>query len=290
MATTRSKTAPATKSAPAAQPAAPAAPDLGKAIDMAHAAVSVAEQVASAQLPPPQPKTSALGALRALANKAPVASAPGLTAQLTDPAISGAKRDKNTVKLGMDPRFSERAAYGAEMKAALERATADFEVVQAELRDYGKDKRALYNKTFKCVVTTMGVPYQFVERDADGNAIPGTEEIRYVQVICSNKYSVQKDIVLANQEAMGDLFNQLFIVETEKKLKPNAEEIVRGLLTEQGVQGQELEDCMDSLFDTERKVKTTEGFEQISETAPAGVKAILDQAVTRSQPGLKFPS
>jgi len=285
MATTRSKTA-----APSKSPASATPPTLEQAVETAHAAVKTAEAVAAATLPAPAPKTSALGMLKALANKKPVAGAPGLTAQMTDPAIAGAKRDKNTVKLGTDPAFTERAAYGAEMKAALEQATADFEVIQAELRDYGRDKRSLYNKTFKCVVTTVGVPYRFAETDANGDEVPGTDETRFVQVVCSNKYSVQKDIVLANQDVMGEMFEKLFEVTTEKKLKPNAEEIVRGLLSEQGVTGDELEACMDSLFDTERKVKTTEGFEQLSETAPPEVKAILDQAVTRAQPGLKFPS
>jgi hypothetical protein len=46
---------------------------------------------------------------------------------------------------------------------------------------------------------------------------------------------------------------------------------------------------MESLFDTEHKVKAKEDFEQQSAAAPPAVKAILDQAVTRAQPGLKFP-
>lgn len=226
------------------------------------------------------PKPSALDALRALGQKKPVATSPALSAQNADPAIAGAKRDKNTVKLGFDPGFSERAAYGAALKHALERATSDFEVAQAELRDYGKKKRAVYNDAFKANVTTVCVPFS-VE-------VPGGHETRYVQVVCSNKYSVVKDMVLNNQAELGEWFGKLFTVETVKKLKPNAEELVRNLFSEMGLQGDDLEASMAALFDTEHKVSTKEDFEQASSLAPPEVKAILEQAVTRAQPGLKF--
>jgi hypothetical protein len=228
----------------------------------------------------PALKSSALDALRALAQKKPTAQSPSLTAQVTDPAIAGAKRDKNTVKLGVDPSFTERAAYGSKLKAALERATSDFEVIQAELRDYGRDKRRVYNDTFKTSITTVQVPYS-VET-------PEGPETKFVQVICSNKYSVQKDVVLNNQDSLGEWKDKLFQVDTTKKLKPNAEELIRGIFADLGMQGEELENAMGSLFETETKVSTREDFEQQEAQAPAEVRGILSQAVTRAQPGLKF--
>lgn len=223
---------------------------------------------------------SALDALRNLAQKKPAAQAPGLTIQVTDPAIAGAKRDKNTVKLGHDPNFSDRAAYGAKLKAAMEQATSDFEVVQAELRDYGRDKRRAYNETFKTVITTVGVPYS-VET-------PEGQESRYVNVICSNKYSIQKDIVLNNQQTLGDWMDRLFAVETTKKLKPDAEGLIRNVFQELGMEGEALEGAMNSLFETDHKVTTKEDFEQQESKAPDAVRSLLSQAVTRSSPGLKF--
>lgn len=225
-------------------------------------------------------KPSALDALRSLAQKKPTTTAPSLTVQVTDPAIAGAKRDKNTVKLGFDPRFTERAAYGATLKHALERATSDFEIVQAELRDYGREKRKVYNETFKTTVTTVSVPYS--------EETPEGPETKYVNVICTNKYSVQRDIVLNNSETLGEWRERLFNIETTKRLKPNAEELIRGVFAELGMEGESLEGAMSSLFETETKVSAKEDFEQQEAKAPDAVKSLLSQAVTRSQPGLKF--
>lgn len=225
-------------------------------------------------------KSSSFDALRALAAKKPTAQSPSLTAQVTDPAISGAKRDKNTVKLGHDPDFHERAAYGAKLKAALERATTDFEIVQSELRDYGRDKRKVYNDTFKTSITTVQVPYS-VET-------PEGPETKFVQVICTNKYSVQRDVVLNNLDAIGTWADRLFQTDTVKKLKPNAEELLRGIFGDLGLEGAELESAMESLFETEVKVTTKDDYEVQEAKAPEEVRSILSQAVTRAQPGLKF--
>ena len=160
-------------------------------------------------------KTSALDTLKALSQKKPAPQAPTLAAQSQDPAIAGAKLNKNTVQLGYDPSFAERAAYGASLKEALARATADFEIAQAELRDYGRGKRELYNDAFKANATTVCVPYEV--------DTPTGKEKKVVQVICSNKFSVQKDMVLGNQDKIGVLFDKLFQVDRTKKLKPNAD-------------------------------------------------------------------
>jgi len=224
-------------------------------------------------------KPSALDALKNLAKKQP-APAAAISVQVNDPAIAGAKKDKNTVILGFDPSIAERAKYAAQLKEALDRALADFEVSQGEMRDYGSGKRGLYNDTFKANVTTVKVPYSV--------DTPTGPEQKFVLVICSNKYSVQKDVVLNNKDALGDAYGRLFVEERAKKLKPNAEELIRGILSEVGLGPDEVETSMQNLFDEEVKVKTTEQYEQESKKLPDDIKMILDQAVTRAQPGLKF--
>jgi hypothetical protein len=229
-------------------------------------------------------KPSALSALKALSQKKPAAAAAALSTQVTDPAIAGAsmaKGSKNVVTLGFDPAFAEKAGQCAGLKEALEKAEAEFKVLQAETREYGSSKRGLYNDTFKANITTVKVPY---EVDVPG----GGKEKQYISVICSNKYSVQQDIVLGNKEALGELFPRLFTETVTKSLKPNAEELIRGILAEVGLKPDEIETSMENLFDTTTKVATTEGYEQESKRVPDSLKAVLDQAVTRSAPGLKF--
>lgn len=227
-----------------------------------------------------QTKPSALDALRGLSKKAAPPSA-AIAAQVNDPAIAGAKRDKNTVKLGFDPNIAQVAEHTAQLKEALERAEAEFKVDQATMRDYGIGKRGLYNDTFKCEVTTVQVPYTV--------DVPGGNETKYVQVICSNKYSVQKDIVLGNKELIGPAYERMFEEQTTKALKPNAEELIRNLLTEvAGLSGDELENTMNELFDSTTTVKATDKYESEFKKLPDDVKVVLDQAVTRAQPALKF--
>lgn len=225
-------------------------------------------------------KPSAVDTLKALSQKKPAPAAAALTTQITDPAIAGAKKTGSTVTLGFDPAISDRAKYCAELKVAVEQATSEFEVLQGEMRDYGIGKRKLYNGTFKANMTTMKVPYTITT--------PTGPETKTVAVICSNKYSVQKDVVLNNKEALGEAYGRLFLEERTKALKPNAEDLIRGLLKEVGLDDEQVNSSMENLFEETVKVKTTEGFEQEAEKLPADVQALLGQAVTRSQPGLKF--
>ena len=226
-------------------------------------------------------KPSALDALRGLSKKAAPPSA-AIAAQVNDPAIAGAKRDKNTVKLGFDPSIAQTAERAAKLKEALEQAEAEFKVDQAAMRDYGIGKRGLYNDTFKCEVTTVQVPYVI--------DVPGGTETKFVQVICSNKYSVQKDMVLGNRDLIGPSFSRMFEESTTKSLKPNAEELIRNLLTEvAGLSGDELESTMNELFDTTVVVKATDKYESEYKSVSDDAKVVLDQAVTRAQPALKFP-
>lgn len=226
-------------------------------------------------------KPSALEQLKALAGKKPVAGASPLATQMNDPAIAGAKRNKNTVTLGVDPSFTEKAAQAAQLKAALEDATAAFAVLQGEVRDYGRTKRDKFNETFKADVTTVCVPYS-VET-------PTGPETKVVQVICANKYSLNSTILLNNRAEIGESFDRLFTVEETKSLKPNAEELIRGVFSDMGLSGEELENAMSGLFDTTVKVSTKPDFEQESKKVSDAVKAILDVSVTRAAPSLKFP-
>ena len=117
---------------------------------------------------------NALDALKALATDKPApAGAGSLISGLDDPALKGAKREKNVVHLGFDSKVTERARYCADLKVALEQAKSDFEVVQGELRDYGGDKRKGYNKAFKTNVTTVGVPYTVEVPQDEDSATPG---------------------------------------------------------------------------------------------------------------------
>jgi len=234
---------------------------------------------------------SALAALKAMAQKkpAPVGSpAASLVTESNDPAIAGAQRNKSTVTLGVDPSIENAARECAELKAALNLAEAQFKVRQAELREYGAEKRSKYNDTFKCNVTTVAVPFTVeVPSDAE-SATPGREK-RVVQVICSNKYSVSADTVLGLEKDLGDFFPRLFRKEEKKLLKPNAEDLIRNLLMELGISGEELETSMDALFEIQTKVSTTEAYEQEVKAAPEDIQSVLAQAVKRAAPGLKFP-
>ena len=238
----------------------------------------------------PVKNLGALDALRSLGRPKPT---PGtiLPAGMTDPAIVGAKKDKNTVKLGFDPSMAEKAAYTAKLAEALEQARTDFEIVQAEMRDYGISKRALYNSTFKANVTTVNVPYLFTVPNAPGapEDAPVAQETRHIQCICSNRYSVGQEIILNNRESFGEHFDRLFTTTVTKTLKPNAEDLIRGVLLEAGMAAEEVDKAMDSLLETTTKVSAKEDFEQESAAVPEAVQTILKQAVTRSQPGLKFP-
>jgi len=232
-------------------------------------------------------KPSALDALKGLAKKAAPPTA-AIAAQVNDPAIAGAKRDKNTVKLGFDPAVAEVAAHCARLKEALERAESEFKVDQSTLRDYGISKRGVYNDTFKCEVTTVQVPYTTDVPGESDDTI--AHETKYVQVICSNKYSVQQDIVLGNKDLIGSPFERMFEETTTKSLKPNAEELIRNLLTEvAGISGDDLETTMGELFESKTVIKATDKYESEFKKLPDSVKLVLEQAVTRSQPALKFP-
>lgn len=227
-------------------------------------------------------KPSALATLKALASKKPVPQDAAISAQVDDPAISGAKRNKNTVTLGFDPKFADNAASCSELQKAMKDAEAAFKIYQARVREYGSQKREVYNDTFKSNVTTVCVPYFVDGEDA--------REERLIQVVCSNRYSVAQDTVLGKKEEMGDWYDKLFTEDVTRVVRPNAEELLRGLLQEVGIEADAVDGIMDQLLETKTKVSTKPEYETLSKEAPESLKNVLDQAVKRAEPGLKFPN
>jgi hypothetical protein len=206
-----------------------------------------------------------------------------LATRLQDPALAGAKRDRNVVRLGHDPAIADKAKEAAELKASIQEAETRFSTAQAALRAYGSSKRNLYNDTFKSDVITVAIPYT--------SETPEGEEVRYVSVICTDKHVVQKDAVLELLRT-GTLnqkdFDALFTVETVRRLKANAEELIRGILIELGMVGNDLENAMQTLFDTEVKVSTTKDYEKKVREMDPNKRQLLDQLVRRVEPAVKF--
>lgn len=222
-------------------------------------------------------------------NPTPLSSS--LSEGLADPAISQAKRNKNTVTLGFDPEFAPVAEKAAKFHSALQTAKSLFEEVQGDVREYGKTKRNVYNKTYRVNVTTVNVPYftdAFGEPQEDGTA-PKMRVQKQVQVICSNKYSVTKDAVLGLEVEFGDTWGKLFVKDETKSLKPNAEDLFKQILKDVGLPDDRITASMSVLFDTNTTVATREDYEAQHELLPEEKKLILSQIVTRAQPGLKFP-
>lgn len=244
---------------------------------------------------PEAPKApSAMDALKAALTDKPATSVPqgGLLSSVSDPAIAGATRKgkSGVVKLGLDPKILENASEAASLAGEIKKLTALFSVRQSAMRDYGADKRKAYNKIFRTDATTVDVPYT-VEVPKDENSDTPGRETRYVQVVCQNRYSVSKDPILAGKDTvLGPWFDKLFLTDKTKTLRPNAEELFRNILTENGILGENLEKAMQLLFEEKTEVKTVEAFEALEQEAPEAVRTFLSQSVTRVQPSLKFPA
>lgn len=237
---------------------------------------------------------SAIAALKAAVSEPVVAAGAGslaIAAEMSDPAIAGASRKNKSsvVTLGADPKILSVASEAAEIKVQMAKLSALFQSKESALRDYGKDKRKAYNRLFRTDITTVSVPYSVEVPRSDDSPTPG-RETRYVQVICSNKYSVAAEPVIKGDEALGEWKAKLFNFETTKVLKPNAEEIIRNVLSESGIQGEALEKAMNLLLEEKTKVSTVEDYERLEQEAPETVRAFLAQTVTRQHPGLKFPN
>jgi len=255
-------------------------------------ATAVKTARAQAQAEEPAKGPSAIDLLKAAIADKPEQSVPqGLGLSISDPAIAGATRKgkSGVVKLGADPAILEDAREAASLTAEIKRLTVMFSVRQTKVREYGTEKRKAYNKFYKTDVTTVDVPY-VVEVPSDGDSATPGRETRFIQVVCSNKYSVAAEPVLAaKDEALKGWFDKLFNVETQKVLRPDAEVIIRKILADNGIPEESMQKALDLLFEEKKKVSTVEAYEAIEEGAPEEVRAFLAQSVTRQQPSLKFP-
>lgn len=239
-------------------------------------------------------KPSALAALKAAIAPAAAGSASvntALASGLTDPAIAGASRKgkSGAVQLGADAKILADASEAAKIMGEIKTLEALFATKQSILRDYGLEKRNAYNKVFRTDVTTVNVPYTVNVPSESESDTPG-RETRYIQITCSNRYSVAGEPILKAKEDLGEWFGKLFNLEEAKVLRPNAEELFRGILEEQGIVGDALAKAMDALFETKQKVSTVEAYESLEQVAPEEIRSLLSQVVSRSAPSLKFPS
>lgn len=250
------------------------------------AAAAAAEPPAPATVESVTPTSSTLAELLALTAPLPFTTSSNLSAE-TDPAIQGAEQNKNTVTLGFDPKFTGTAARAAKLNAVLKAAAEMFASAQEELRTYGKAKRDAYNELWRRNVTTVEIPYYARVPKDPASETPG-RQLEHVQVICTSRYSVLKDVVLKMEKELGDAFQRLFVKAEQKVLKPNVEGLVKQILKDVGVPEARIAPTMGVLFATNVSVTTHANYEVEHAKLPEETRKILDQAVVRQQPGLKF--
>jgi hypothetical protein len=109
-----------------------------------------------------------------------------------------------------------------------------------------------------------------------------------VQVICTSRYSVTKEVVLKMEKELGETFAKLFVKGEHKSLRPNVEGLVKQILKDLGVPEERIEPTMAVLFATDVTVAAHPNYEVEHKRLPEKTRMILDQAVVRQQPGLKF--
>lgn len=203
---------------------------------------------------------------------------PSLASTLTDPAIAGARKNKNTVTLGFDPDMAKTVAETAVVASSLVKLQNQLDESKKTIRAYGTSKRSIYNDKFVSDVTTVDIPYL------------DNQETKFVQVICANRYSVSKETVLSIESRLGESFSRLFNKSESKTLKPNAELLFKKILIEVGVPSDKLDITMSGLFDTDTSVSTTDSYEREIKKVTGDLADILNQAVVRAEPGIKFPT
>lgn len=206
-----------------------------------------------------------------------------------DPALEGAKLAKNVVLLGLDPTVTRIAARAVKLIAILKDRQEMFARVQRELRTYGKAKRDGYNALMRRDVTTVSIPY-FARVPIDPESETPGRELRYVQVVCTSRYSVTKDTVLRMEAELGEAFKKLFVKSEERVLKPDSLGLFKQILKDLGVPQDKIAPTMDVLFETNVSVCANDNYEAEHKKLPEKTRAILDTAVIRQQPGLKFPA
>jgi hypothetical protein len=232
--------------------------------------------------------SAALAELLALTAPMPAASTlASSTPEADSPAIREATLTNHVVTLGLDPAFTGKAARAAKLNALLRDAAQVFATSQAELRTYGKAMRDAYNGAMRCDVTTVNVPY-YVKVPKDPTSETPGRKLEHVQVICTSRYSVAKDVVLKMEKELGEAFQKLFVKGESRYLRPNVEGLVKQILKDLGVPEERIEPTMGVLFTTDVTVAAHANYEAEHKRLPEKTRAILDQAVVRQQPGLKF--
>jgi hypothetical protein len=233
---------------------------------------------------------NAVKALKKLVkDKSTISSTPVIATN--DPAILGATRKGKTkvVQLGFDSSITDDVIVCVDLKGVLETAQDQFCSLQAKIRSYGKEKHDAYNAAFNADTTTVCIPYRVEVPLNEESETPGFET-RYVQVVCSNSYSVAGKTAIANKEALGvELYAKLFTEKKDKVLKPDAVELIRGILLAAGIKSTELDKSMEALFEETVSVKASDNYADEAAKAPEAAKAILSQIVTRAAPSLRFP-
>jgi hypothetical protein len=227
-----------------------------------------------------QKEASAVDTLKKLASQNEKTSN-AISTHSKDPALSGAIRDKNVLRLGIDPDIEDKAREAADLKLALADAEARFAIVQKEIRQYGSDKRQSYNETFKTCVTSVSVPYSTGEFE---NGQPG---VKHVTVVFTNRHTVNPDVA-NHKPSLGPAFDRLFVEKRSKTLKPNAEHLMRGLLGELGLSEKDVDQAMQVLFDERVSIATSKNYESEEQKLPDELKAILSQFVRKTSPSIRF--
>jgi hypothetical protein len=187
----------------------------------------------------------------------------------------------------LDPKFTAKAARAAKLNALLREATQVFTTSQVELRTYGKAMRDAYNAVNRRDVTTVKIPYYARVPKDPASETPG-RKLEHVQVICTSRYSVAKDVVLKLEAELGEAFPRLFVKGESKYLRPNVEGLVKKILLDLGVPEEKIEPTMAVLFATDVTVAAHENYETEHKRLPEKTREMLDKAVVRQQPSLKF--
>lgn len=193
-----------------------------------------------------------------------------------DAAILGSVRERSVVRLASDGPIAKWAALGATLVQKIRNTTAEFEEVQARLRQYGLEKTRAYNSAYKTDISTVSIPYE----------VEG--ETRHVQVVCQNKYSVSKDMILNNRDRLGSWMEKLFRVDRQRKLRPEGEVTIRKILGELGLSSEEVESEMSRMFETEVRILVSDDYESARAAAPPDVAEMLDHAVVRQNPSIRY--
>jgi hypothetical protein len=233
------------------------------------------------------PMSAALAELLALTAPMPATMETDSTPEADSPAIQGAVLNNNVVTLGLDPKFTAKAARAAKLNALLRDATKVFSSSQVELRDYGKAMRDAYNLVNRRDVTTVNVPYYAKVPKDPASETPG-RKLEHVQVICTSRYSVAKDVVLKLEPELGEAFPKLFVKGESRYLKPNVEGLVKQILKDIGVPEERVESTMAVLFTTDVTVAAHPDYESEHKRLPEKTREILGKAVVRQHPSLKF--